>query len=545
MIGYISPRAAAERAYYVKALELLPKLAGDPEPVDERPYPRGYARESDDNAAQLPESQAIYNSANQSRVDRGWPLSQSLRGPNAALNRWRLLRMRDRARELDRNNVLVTGMLDRATENVIGHGMRVRPTTDDADFNDRVEELWNDWITTADITGMCGAAEYQRMLHRCFLRDGDVGINLVSRTNGFTGASDCYLQAIEGDLIDTLTGGYDLANNVVNGIQFNEDGKPTAFYVVGISLNGVQREAYPVRARDFVFYARRKSFSQVRGEPCFAQVDRLFDQIDGYVEASVVAARIAACQGLYIRRGDSAKQLGNLPTQLNAKNNPQRLKSMEPGMIEYGSAGDEVTQIKPEHPTQTFADFISTLLRFTGLTLGLPLELVFLDFSRTTYSSARASLLQSYRAFRSQQQVFIDRVMSRIYQWRVSKWVKDGTLIVPDAIASTYWSHEWIAPGWAWIDPVKEIQAAMMEVDAGFNSEENIALQHGRTLEDIYKSKKKAKDLAAKLVIDVSKSGLTREAVLTPNGVLPPKTIAAPDDKTDPETGEDVVETDE
>lgn len=528
------PKWAAERAYYRAAMDLIPKITGSP--PDRGAFPRTYAQPHNGPV----EANAVYNSANQSRVDSAWPMSRGLKGINDPRNRWRLTRLRDRARELDRNNALVTGMLDRATENVISHGMRVRPTTEDAGFNGQVEDLWTNWLDTADITGMSGPAEFQRLLHRSFLRDGDVGINLVSR------GSDAWLQAVDGDRIDTMTGGYDLQERVVHGIKFNEDLRPIGFYVLGYAVDGIQFQASLIQARNFVFYARRKDLMDVRGEPCFSQVDRLFDQIDGYIEATVIAARIAACQGLIIKSKTGGKIYGNLPTQLNALNNPQKIESMEPGMIRYINPDEDVTQVNPMQPVTNFDQFIATLLRFTGLTLGLPLELVFLDFSRTTYSSARASLLQSYRSFRSQQQVFIDRVMARIYRWRVSKWVKDGTLkpsakLLGDSargIRPSYWDHEWVSPGWSWIDPVKEIQAAMMECDAGFNSEENVCLQHGRTLEDIIASKKKARDMSAALQVELSKSGLTRDAVITP--AAPQMPVNAP--KINPETGEDADE---
>lgn len=498
----------------------------EPRPSDTRNWPRDYSREPDAEPQIVGEGASaslVYSGSYQGRLDGGWPMSRAYKGVNAPLNRWRLTRLRDRSRQLDREYALATGMLDRATENVIGHGMRANPTTGDNSTDEQIKELWPAWWDKADLTGMFSGVEMERLMHRSFLRDGDVGLALVDR-----GPNLAYVQAIEGDLIDTMNGGYDLANRVAHGIKFNNDMRPIAYYVLGLALTGVQLEAQPVPAENFVFYARRKSFTQIRGEPCFSQVERLFDQIDGYVEASVVAARIAACQGLIVKRQDAGKAVGGLPTQLNAKANPQRVQSMEPGMIQYLNPGEDITQLRPNQPIQNFSDFVSSLIRFTGITMGLPLELVFLDFSRTTYSSARASLLQAYASFRAAQQLFLNQVMAPIYRWRVEKWVRDGIIRPPAklrlgperGLEPAYLKHHWIAPGWAWIDPVKEIQAAMMEVDAGFNSEESICLQHGRTLDDVLRSKQRAKKLAKKLQIDLARSGLTRDQNFTPSGPM-------------------------
>jgi lambda family phage portal protein len=545
MIGTFSPGWAARREYDRAVLGAIEQLSDRPAP-DTRSFPRDYRRGSKSGQA-LPSGEAslMYSGSYQGRLDNQWPMSRAYKGVNAPLNRWRLTRLRDRSRQLDREYALATGMLDRATENVIGHGMRNDPTTGDPETDERLRELWPAWWDTADLTGMFGGVELERLAHRSFLRDGDIGFALVDR-----GWNKAFVQPIEGDLIDTMEGGYDLAKRIVDGIQLNEDMRPIAYYVLGLAITGVQMESVPVPAKNFVFYARRKSFTQLRGEPCFAQVERLFDQIDGYVEASVVAARIAACQGLIVKKLDGGKIVGNLATQLNSKNNPQKVEGMEPGMIRYLNPGESIEQLKPNQPTQSFPDFVSSLIRFTGITMGLPLELVFLDFSRTTYSSARASLLQSYASFRAAQQLFINQVMAPIYRWRVEKWVRDGVLKIPNklnadprsGLPAKYLSHQWIAPGWAWIDPVKEIQAAMMEVDAGFNSEESICLQHGRTIAEVFASKKRAKDLAKKLQIDLARSGLTRDQNFTPSAQVVAQGFAqanAPDEKPIPSSSPD------
>ena len=546
-IATISPATAARRAYDRAVIAGIEQINSPREP-DTRNWPRDYHRAPADiagsgDAGQRGGAQAsmMYSGSYQGRMDNGWPMSRAFKGVNAPLNRWRLTRLRDRSRQLDREYALATGMLDRATENVIGHGMRCDPTTGDESTDEQLKELWPAWWDTADLAGMFSGPEIERLTHRSFLRDGDVGLALVDR-----GPNLAYVQTIEGDLIDTMNGGYDLAQRIAHGIKFNQDMRPLAYYVLGLALTGVQMEATPVPAKDFVFYARRKSFTQIRGEPCFAQVERLFDQIDGYTEATVVAARIAACQGLIVRKMDGGKIVGNLATQLNAKANPQKIESMEPGMVRYLNPGETIEQLRPNQPTQNFPDFIASLIRFTGITMGLPLELVFLDFSRTTYSSARASLLQAYASFRAAQQLFINQVMAPIYRWRVEKWVRDGILIPPKKLQADpsrglpagYLKHRWIAPGWAWIDPVKEIQAAMMEVDAGFNSEESICLQHGRTFADVSASKARAKKLCAKLQIECAKSGLTRDQMFTPSGAVIAQGFAqanAPDEPAVPE----------
>jgi lambda family phage portal protein len=475
LIKYVSPKWAAHRAYYRGAIDALPQIG------------------------------ATYRGGIPTRLDTQWSPTLGFQGANAPLNRWRLTQLRDRARDLERNNTIACGMLDRATENVIGHGFRLQAQTDDGKFNKQVEALWSDWTERADIRGRRSWVQLQRLIYRSRLRDGDVGCAFVQR------GQDVRLQPISGDLIDTQYGGYDAATNTYDGIQFDKDGRAQAYNVISLAPLTGQRTATVVSANDFVFLSRDKNLDQVRGEPCFAQVMPLFDQIDGYIEAVVIAARVAACQALLIKSGNSGKEIGKLGTAQNSQGQYQPIAGMEPGMVRYLRPGEEVVAVNPTQPQQQFPDFVAMLLRFAGVSLGMPLELVLLDFSRTNYSSARAALLQAYRVFRSEQTYFTDHFLRRVYRWRVSKWVKDGVLVPPAAIQSNYWKHSWIAPGWAWVDPTKEIEAALMEVDGGLNTLTNIAAQHGHDFYELVQARKRELDTLAAAGIPTARSARTRD----------------------------------
>jgi capsid protein len=102
LIGYVSPRWAAERAYFRAA---------------------GFA--------------TSYRGSASTRLDNSW----SSLVPQGVRTRERIQRedfrqMRARARQLERDNVLAAAMLDRATENVVGTGLRARPMSSSPEFNE-------------------------------------------------------------------------------------------------------------------------------------------------------------------------------------------------------------------------------------------------------------------------------------------------------------------------------------------------------------------------------------------------------------------------
>jgi lambda family phage portal protein len=475
---------------------------------------------------------ATYEGTNQTRLDNSWSVSRGYVGGNSFRNRWRLTRLRDRSRELERNNPLACGLLDRVVENVVGTGMRVQARTSVPDFNKQVEELWAGWADKADYRQRFSFNQLQSLVYRSYLRDGDVGVALMN--DGYYPK----LWAVEGDWIDTFSGGYNPGSNLVDGIQFDPTGNfPVAFNVLAFDSNGFPKEGQ-FAARDFIFLPRDRRLHDVRGEPCFSQVLDLFDQIDGYREATVVAARIAACAAMLIKQNTAPTQYGNLPTTANSQGNQQKILTMEPGQVHYLNPGEEVSQFAPQHPQQVFSDFIRTLVRFVGLTVGLPLEILMLDFSKSNYSNARAALLQLQRAAKPQQDMFIRRFLSRVYQWRISLWVKDGSLKVPEAIRDTYWKHQWIPNGWAWVDPLKDLQAAALAVDYGFDTVGNMAMQRGHDFDELINARQRERERMTEAGLPEVRSSYTRDP-MTPAGAeeVPPE--EEPENSPDPAVEDD------
>src|SRR5688500_2834618 len=83
---------------------------------------------------------ASYRGGQTTRLDRAIPTSSGMTGWNHPLSGNTLTTLRDRARNLDRNNCLASSLLDRATENVIGCGHRLQVRTKDTAWNDLVEK---------------------------------------------------------------------------------------------------------------------------------------------------------------------------------------------------------------------------------------------------------------------------------------------------------------------------------------------------------------------------------------------------------------------
>lgn len=416
-----------------------------------------------------------YRAATQTRISgRGRPLARSADGQ---LERgWDRRKMVDRSRQLERDSALAAGCFDRYTENTVGpNGIRPRSTAPNKDFGKRALDkflLWAGDRQLVDVRAMANLWELQPLLFRSKARDGDVGAIKLS-----TG----HLQGVESHQIASPSGST-ISSRMVDGIELDSRGAPLRYYVVGAEQDrgiggGRRRPSASVPAGDMIFDARRLRLNQTRGTPILSGSAHVFDQVDGYLEAVITAARMAACFGLVLH---SKQKRRGLPTETDIDGNAVQKMRVEPAKILQVGEGDKVTQINPSQPGSQFDQITATFGRLVGIPFGMPLEVAFLDFSRTNYSSARAALLQAYRAWKAAHAQFCAGTLKPIWDWKITSWIEAGELEAPAGLTlEQLLQHEWDQPSWAWIDPLKEIEATLLAVDGGLDALQDVACRMG------------------------------------------------------------------
>lgn len=394
--------------------------------------------------------------------------------------------LRLRARRLVNNNNLASALVNASTDFVIGSGTRIEPMTADKEWNREAQEFWDDyWLGrnggSPDLRGLCGGPELERLLYAAHIRDGDCGVILLD---------DGRLQAVEGDLIETP---HDKLGDprFRDGVEVNGFNRPVAFWIrTQDPANPYNPRWTRVDAENFCFIPRLKNLGQVRGETAFRQSFTLFEQIEGYIDGVVMAARMAAMFGLLIKESPTGPTFSGLPRTTDAQGNQRRLFDMEAAMVKFLPPGASVEQVKPEQPTTQFDPFIRTSVRLAGLELALPLELALLDFSQTTYSSARASMNVAQRSAIAKHGCWCECLMSRVYRWRISKAIKAGGLREPSD--GQPWLHRAIQEPFAALDKHKDVEGDLLAVDAGFQLQGEAMMGWSGMRMDEYTTRRKA-----------------------------------------------------
>jgi len=419
-----------------------------------------------------------YQSAREVRERGTPPPSGGSADKHARFDRETLLRESQR---LDRDNGLYKGLLNRSIDNILGTGFGFQSRSKQAE---KVEALWCRRAPADNgqgriVGGFCAAPEVrnlfdwpalERVVLRAVMVDGDIGAVKIKG-----GAGDGRLQLIEAERITHnrhSTGKGEDKAYIDQGVKLDDLGQVLAFYVAAYSRWGdVRRSSFTeYSAQNFIFVPNLERASQTRGLPCMASNFPMFHRLNDILDAEAVAWQLLARFALAVYRDEAAQQAklesAEDANKTEAQQVPNRYQEFDWGIIFHGNLGEKIESVKHDLPGANFEQSVTMFLRLLGLPLGLPLELILLDWSKTNYSSARAALEQAYRMFTGWQQLLIRRFHRPVFEWQVRRWIEDGKLKDADDV----YDHEWITPEFPWLDQLKEAMAWGVRLDRGLTT---------------------------------------------------------------------------
>ena len=135
--------------------------------------------------------------------------------------------------------------------------------------------------------------------------------------------------------------------------------------------------------------------------------------------------------------------------------------------------GEDVKFTEPADVGGNYEAFERIHLLRIAAGLGLPYDMLTGDLSQTSYSSIRAGIL-SFRRLCEQIQysVFIHQFCRPVWRAFLEQAVLTGKLDARDYQANReeYLAVEWHTPKWAWVDPLKDVQAEILAIRAGLKA---------------------------------------------------------------------------
>ena len=162
---------------------------------------------------------------------------------------------------------------------------------------------------------------------------------------------------------------------------------------------------------------------------------------------------------------------------------PDDLRRIEigPGTLNLLPSGVDVKAVDGSRTQSTFEAFTNSLIAQIGASLGIPSEVLMNRF-QSSYSAARAALLQASAMFRTRRTWFARDFCQPIYEAWLTEAIAIGRIRAPgfgmDPLITKAWAGaNWYGPVMGMLDPVKEVNGAALRVKYGFSTAEREAAE--------------------------------------------------------------------
>lgn len=472
-----------------------------------------------------------YDSGRKSRTNDTWLPSN--RSPDLELADG-ADQTRARARALVRNNAYARGILDAFTRNVVGRGVRPQARNEENEtFNEAAESLFSRWAKVADITGRFTFYEMQRQIIREMKEAGEVFVQYVA-SNDPARPVPFALELIDCDRLVTdyfFSRGInsETGNEVRRGVEIDATGRPVAYHFYRThpnDLNKTNWDSVRIPAERILHLFQPDRIGQTRGVSAFSPVIWWLRNLGFYVENEMTASAVASCFTVAIKTMDGGTS-GTLADAIDSSGTDtagNRFEYLQPGMIPRLLPGEDVSVINPTRNSVQAGEWINLMLRSMAVGVGLSYERLSRDYSRTNYSSNRASDLEDRRQFRADQDWLISHFCEPVWCKLISSAVEmglDGFPPVAEYIENyTKWTaHSWIAPGWEWVDPMKEANARRESMAVGLTTLTEELAANGKDLREHMKTRAKEDAVIAEYGVTPGMSQPPQQNEAQPNEI--------------------------
>ena len=365
-------------------------------------------------------------------------------------------RLINQSREFTRDNAIYKGIIERMAAYIVGSGFKLEIISKSKTLGNAIESNWNDYWKYPEVRGIISGPRVEKMVAREILTAGDTGCLKIK------GGS---IQLVEAEQIKG-------PNSLTDGIKKTEYGKPIAYYVSPYAKGGRDntRKAKAYSPKNFIFVTDPDRPSAIRSvPPCQASFPMLH-RINDVCDSEAIAWQMLAKIAVSITRENGPGQ-GYADSETDTSDSDAyRIQELENAMIFHGGIGDEIKAVSHDLPGKDFPASLMMFLRMLGLPLGLPLEIILLDWTKSNYSQSRAVLEQAFQNFQSWQMLIEQSFLNPILDWKIREWA--SARLLPN---NRNYQISWIKPKFPWIDQLKEAQAQALKLDRGFDTLSGVA----------------------------------------------------------------------
>lgn len=385
--------------------------------------------------------------------------------------------IRNRARDLVRNNPWANKALSVLTNNTIGYGIRCQIKSKSQARAKKAQLLWEEWAgtTACDADGQHNLFGLQQLAFRSLCESGECLIRLRPRRPEDNLPLPFQLQVIEPDLIaDSIAGSAIIqlqnggTNQVIRGIEYDAIGRRVAYYLYKVHpgseiLNLSPSQYTRVDASEVIHLFRKDRPGQERGVSWLSPVTVSLRELQIYEDASLKRFQLSNLFAGFITTDDPSAMQEELD---------DALPDLQPGTMYMLKPGQNIEFSSPPSAGED-PKFRDSCLRRIAAGIGITYEALTGNLSEVNFSSARMGAHEMGRNIEAWQwNLFIPAFCDGVF-----KWFKDALSI--QGVDTADLKPQWTPPARTVVDPSKEYAALLAATKAGFMSTPEAIRQQG------------------------------------------------------------------
>lgn len=427
--------------------------------------------------------------------------------------------LRQRSRMLYMAAPIAASAVKTNRTNVVGNGLKLKCTIDrnrlgmtqeaaeawqkktEAEF-----EMWASKKNACDATGINDFYGIQQLCLVSSLLSGDSFVLLKHYERTKLMPYSLRLHVIEADRIRTptdkavtypsyTTGKTEDGNYIYDGVETDKNGMVQAYHVAntypydftggGTKFTRVKAYGDNTELPNILHIMESERPDQYRGVPYLAQVIEPLLQLRRYTESEIMAALIQSFYTAFITTQDDPNSIpfNEVSDEVSEDENEYELAA---GTINILKPGEGVTFSSPTHPETGFDAFVRSMCSQVGGSLEIPVDLLLKQFN-SSYSASRAALLEAWKAFRMRREWLTNDLCRPTYEVWLTEAIALGRISAPGfltdpIIRRAYLASDWIGPSQGQLDPVKEVNAAILAIEAGLSTRSAESIKLNGTL---------------------------------------------------------------
>ncbi|MCD8201263.1 MAG: phage portal protein [Clostridia bacterium] len=440
--------------------------------------------------------------------------------------------LRQRGRMLYMSSPIATSAINTNRTKVVGTGLELKSAIDRdvlglsaeaaKEWRRHTEQefrLWADRKQNCDAIGLNNFADLQQLAVVCWLQSGDVFPLLKHYDPTPLNPYSLRIHMIEADRVRTpvdfgagviglTTEGIAAnGNHIYDGVEVDDNGMVVAYYVHSTypfeqtltapdTYTRVLAYGEQTGLPNILHVMNSERCDQYRGITYLAQVIEPLLQLRRYTESELMAALVQSFFTAWIvtdtnkseipfnevGSGDIAGVPSSNPMMDNLSRSPNEYE-MGPGTVAHLDDGEDIKFGSPNIPTSGFNEFVSTFCKLIGAGLNLPYDVLIKEYN-SSYSASRAALLDAWDDFKMRRSWLVSNFCQPVYEVWLAEAVARGRINAPgffdDPLIRAAWCEaQWIGPVQASLDPKKEVQAAILQIQNGIKTHEQVTSEFG------------------------------------------------------------------